>query len=112
MSDTRKMGLGEGIRTGIGILTAVKDTIVETVQEAVDRGDLAPDRATALVKDAAHRLQLTLDEARERLDLVPRKEFDALQAELAALRARVEKLEGASAPRLTDGETGGSFVID
>ena len=54
----------------------------------------------------------SVDEARERLDFVPRKEFDALQTEVLELRQRLERLEGASAPRLSEGETGGSFVID
>ncbi len=41
-------GLTEGIRTGIGILAAVKETIEDTIQEAVERGDLSPERAAAV----------------------------------------------------------------
>jgi polyhydroxyalkanoate synthesis regulator phasin len=93
MTDERRAGIGEGIRTGIGILTAFKEAIEETLEEAVERGDLSPERAKGAMRDAAHRVQSSLEEARERLDFVPRKEFDALRHELDELRARVHRLE-------------------
>lgn len=85
--------IGEGVRSGIGILTAFKDAIEETLQEAMDRGDLGPERARQAMRDTINRFQEGMEEARERLDLVPRKDFDALQAQVVALRARVEALE-------------------
>lgn len=85
-------GIGEGIRSGIGILNAFREAVEETVQEVVDRGDLKPDRAKQAVKDAAQRMQEVFDDARERLDFVPRGEFDALRAEVEALRRRVDHL--------------------
>jgi polyhydroxyalkanoate synthesis regulator phasin len=103
MTDERREGtggggIGDGLRAGLGILTAFKDAIEETFQEAVERGDLAPERARQAMKDAAQRLQTGFDEARERLDMVPRADFDRLRAELEALRARVERMERSSPP--------------
>jgi polyhydroxyalkanoate synthesis regulator phasin len=85
--------IGEGIRSGIGILAAFKDALEETIQEAMERGDLSPERAKQAVQDTMHRMQEGFDEARERLDFVPRKEFEALQAQLVDLRARLTALE-------------------
>lgn len=87
------MGIGDGIRTGLGVLGAFRDAIEETLQEAVDRGDLAPDRAKQAMRDAAQRLQSVFDDTRGRLEFVSRKEYDELRAEVAALRERMERHE-------------------
>jgi polyhydroxyalkanoate synthesis regulator phasin len=87
-------GLGEGIRTGIGILTAFKEAIEETLQEAVNRGDLSPERAKEAMAGAAQRVQAAFEETRERIDVVPRRDFDALREEVERLRERVARLEG------------------
>ena len=89
----RRPGIGEGIKAGIGVLTAFKEAIEETIQEAVDRGDMRPERARQTVQDALRRAQSAFDEVRERVDVVPRKEFDELREELEALRLRVSTLE-------------------
>jgi polyhydroxyalkanoate synthesis regulator phasin len=91
-------GIGEGIRTGLGILTAFKDAIEQTLEEAVERGDLTPERARQAMREAADRVQVGLEGARERLDFVSRREYDDLRAELAQLRERVARLEGGSGP--------------
>jgi polyhydroxyalkanoate synthesis regulator phasin len=88
----RMPGIGEGIKAGIGILSAFREAVEETFQEAVERGDMKPDRAKAAVQEAVRRAQGTFDEVRERLDTVPRREFDELRAELDALRAEVAEL--------------------
>ena len=93
-SSRRVPGVGEGLRAGIGILTAFKEAIEETIQEASSRGDLSPDRARGALGTAMTRAQEAVEEVRERLDVVPRREFDALRAEVEALRRRVEALEG------------------
>lgn len=93
-------GIGDGIRTGIGILNAFREAVEETLQEAVERGDLSPERARRAVKDAADRAQRSMDEVRERLDFVPRAEFEQLLQEVARLRERVERLEGEGGNRL------------
>lgn len=83
-------GLGDGIRTGLGVLGAFKDAIEETLQEAVDRGDLTPDRAKQAMRDAGQRLQSVFDETRGRFEPVSRREYDELRAEVQALRERLE----------------------
>jgi polyhydroxyalkanoate synthesis regulator phasin len=90
----RRLSIGEGIRSGVGVLTAFKEAIEETIQEANSRGDLSPDRAKQFLGDALHRAQDAVGEVRERLEWVPRKEFDALLAEVAELRRRLDELQG------------------
>lgn len=97
----RRLSIGEGIRSGVGVLTAFKEAIEETLQEANARGDLSPDRAKQFLGDALHRAQETVGEVREKLEWVPRREFDALQAEVAELRGRLDALQGRAG-----GETG------
>jgi polyhydroxyalkanoate synthesis regulator phasin len=91
--DTRRVGIGQGIRQGIGVLTAFKEAIEETIQEAVDRGDLRPERAKDALSGALHRAQEAVGDVRERLEWVPRREFEELRAEVAELRARLTRME-------------------
>jgi len=97
-------GIGEGIRSGIGILTAFKDALEESIQEAMARGDLSPERARQTMNETFERVQHGFDEARERLDFVPRKEFDALHSQIVDLRARIDELERRSYPAGGDDE--------
>lgn len=90
----RRMSIGEGIRSGIGVLTAFKEAIEETIQEAAERGDLKPERAKELLGEALHRAQDTVTDVRDRLDFVPRKEFEAVLREVEELQRRVDALEG------------------
>lgn len=99
-SPKRRPSIGEGIRTGVGVLTAFKEAIEESIQEANARGDLSPERAKQFLGDAMHRAQDAVGDVRERLEWVPRKEFEALQAEVAELRRRLDGLAG-----VTGGET-------
>ena len=89
----RPGGIGEGIRSGIGVLNAFREALEETVQEAMERGDFRPERVRESVREAATRVQEGMDEARERLDFVSRKEFDDLRSELEELRRRIAALE-------------------
>lgn len=93
MSNTGSGGLGDGIRTGMGILMAFKEAVEETVDEALKQGDLSPEGARTAMKDATERFQQTMEEARDRFDFVPRREFEALRTELMELRSRVADLE-------------------
>lgn len=102
----RMPGIGEGLRAGIGILAAFKEAVEETFQEAVNRGDMKPDRASAAVQDAMRRAQEAFGDVRGRLDVVPRREFDdlrteleAVRAELAELRTRMSTVEASGADR-------------
>lgn len=87
-------GIGDGIRTGVGVLNAFRQAIEETLSEAMEGGDVSPERARQLMRDTAQRVQSSLDDTRERFDFVSRREIDELRAEVAALRARVSVLEG------------------
>ena len=104
-------GIGEGVRTTIGVLSAFKEAVTETFQEAVERGDIGPDRAKRVVQDAAQRMQDAFEGARERLEFVSRAEFEALRDEVAELRRRMEgeAAEGAQAeePRVLESEHDG-----
>lgn len=86
--------IGEGIRSGIGMLTAFKEAIEETIQEAGERGDLSPERAKHFLGGALNRAQETVGDVRDRLDFVPRKEFEALLLEVEELQRRMDALEG------------------
>lgn len=85
--------VSDGIRQGIGVLSAFKEALEETIQEARDRGDLSADRAKQVMKEALDRAQTAAGDARERFDFVHKTEFDALREEVEVLRARVAVLE-------------------
>jgi polyhydroxyalkanoate synthesis regulator phasin len=88
-------GIGEGLRTGVGVLNAFREAIEETVSEALESGgDVTPDRAKAMMREAAQRVQSSFEETRERLDFVSRREFDELRREIADLRAQIAALHG------------------
>lgn len=119
MSDSGRGGLGDGLRTGVGILMAFKEAVEETVEDALNRGDLSPEGARAAMKDATDRLQQTMEEARDRFDFVPRREFEALRAEVAELRSRVAELESRRTPIPTESspadpapDNGPAFPVD
>jgi polyhydroxyalkanoate synthesis regulator phasin len=88
------MGIGDGLKTGIGVLAAFRDAIGETIDEAVARGDTGPAGARAAVQEAFRRAQDAVGDVRERLDVVPRREFDELRAAVAELSRRLDALEG------------------
>jgi polyhydroxyalkanoate synthesis regulator phasin len=85
--------MSDGIKEGIGVLSAFKDAIEETIQDARQRGDLSPDGAKRVMKDALGRAQHAAAGARERLDFAHQKELDALADTVASLRTRVAALE-------------------
>lgn len=93
MAEEGKGGVREGLRNSVGLLVAFKEAVQETFEEARDRGDFSTDKARALVQEAAQKVQHTVDEARERIDLVSKKDLDALKTELDSLRSRVARLE-------------------
>ena len=102
MSDEQRKpgigGIGDGIRTGIGILNAFREAIEETFDDAVKRGDLSPERAGVAMRDAAQRVQESFDGARERFDFVSRREYDELKEEVGMLRDRIARLAGGAPP--------------
>jgi len=109
MTDDKKSArekVSDGIKQGIGVLSAFKDALEETINEARERGDLSPDRAREVMKSALHKAQEAAEGARERLDFVAQKDFDTLSEAVYALRDRVSALEERFRGRTGEG-TGG-----
>jgi polyhydroxyalkanoate synthesis regulator phasin len=86
--------MSDGIKQGIGVLSAFKDALEETIQEARERGDLSTDRAKSVMKDALGRAQSAASGARERLDFAHQADLEALRVQVDALQARIAHLEG------------------
>ena len=96
MTDDKKSArekVSDGIRQGIGVLSAFKDALEETINEARERGDLSSDRAKEVMKGALHKAQEAAEGARERLDFVTQKDFEGLTSAVDALKERVGALE-------------------
>jgi polyhydroxyalkanoate synthesis regulator phasin len=109
MTDEKKSTkekVSDGIKQGIGVLSAFKDALEETITEARERGDLSPERAKEVMKSALHKAQEAAGEARERLDFVSQKEFDALVRRVAALEERLGR--GDEGGGRSGGEAGAS----
>lgn len=119
MTDDKKSArekVSDGIRQGIGVLSAFKDALEETINEARERGDLSTDRAKEVMKDALHKAQDAAEGARDRLDFVSQKDFDGLAAAVDAIKERLGALEArfgggeaepeADEPEETGGEEG------
>jgi polyhydroxyalkanoate synthesis regulator phasin len=85
--------VGEGIRSGIGVLSAFKDALEETIQEARVRGDLSTDKAKEMLRDALDKAQSAASGARERLDFATHAELTELETAVRALQSRVSALE-------------------
>jgi len=101
----------DGIREGMGVLSAFKEAVEETIQEAKERGDLSAEKAKEAVREALEKAQAAGERARERLDFVPHGDVHRLSDALQGLAERVAKLEesvfGASqAPAETEDEAG------
>lgn len=81
--------MGEGIRSGIGVLSAFKDALEETIREARERGDLSAERARQLMREALDKAQSAASGARERLDFAHQAELEELERRVAALEESV-----------------------
>ena len=85
--------MGDGIRQGIGVLSAFKDALEETIQEARDRGDLSADRAKEVMKDALGKAQVAAEEAKTRLDFATQVDMDAVRTTVESMKGRLAELE-------------------
>ncbi|MGH7482873.1 MAG: hypothetical protein ACRELV_12015 [Longimicrobiales bacterium] len=88
----------EGMSAWAGVLDAFREAIEETVEELRQRSDISPERAKDAMRTGMRRAETAFSEARERLDFVPRKEFEALRSEVEALRRRLDATSGGSGP--------------
>lgn len=85
--------MGDGIRSGLGVLTAFKDALEETIQEARDRGDLSTERAKEVMKETLEKAQKTAGEAREKLDFAHQGEMEAVRGAVDQIKERLSALE-------------------
>ena len=100
----------EGVRAITGILGALKDAIEETFDDLRQQGDLSPEKAREAARSTMRRAQDAVDDVRDRLDLVSRREFDALREEVAELKRRLDasrpSAAGSAAPAAESGASG------
>lgn len=112
MSEERQGGFRNGIRQGLGVLSAFKEAIEETLQEAKDRGDLSPDRAREIMKGALDRVQEATESARDRFDFVTHGEMEALKARVDELSRRLDDALGLGDRPTPSGTTDGEASVD
>jgi polyhydroxyalkanoate synthesis regulator phasin len=101
---TARAKVSDGIKQGIGVLSAFKDALEETINDARERGDLSSDKAKDVMKTALNKAQEAAEGARERLDFVSQKEFDALGQAVDAVKDRVSALEARFSGKEADAE--------
>jgi len=80
----------EGVRAVTGVLGALRDAVEQTFEELREKGDLSPDRAREAARETMRRAQEAVEEVRERLEFVPRREFEELKAQVDALRQELD----------------------
>jgi len=85
--------VGDGIRQGIGVLSAFKDALEETIHEARERGDLSAERAREVMKGALDKAQAAASGARERFDFATQAELEDLKQAVEEIRTRLSALE-------------------
>lgn len=101
---TARERMSDGFQKGLGILSAFKEAMEETISEARERGDLSSDRAKEALKKAADRARSATADARERFDFVSQQDFDALVRRVEALEDRVrDPLGGVAADGAGEG---------
>jgi polyhydroxyalkanoate synthesis regulator phasin len=102
MTDDNRRDAGdpfrEGVRAITGILGALRDAIEESFDDLKQQGDLSPEKAKEAARSTMRRAQEAVDDVRERIDFVPRREFDALREEVGELRRRLDTMGGSAAP--------------
>jgi len=89
----RREGIKGGIRQGLSMLAAMKDAIEEALKEPKERGDLTPERAKEVMRSTLEKAQEKAGEARDALDFVKQKEFDALKVVVERLDIRTTDIE-------------------
>ena len=85
--------MGEGIKEGLGVLSAFKDALEETIQEARERGDLSTDRAKEVMKDTLEKAQTAAEGARGKLDFATQADLEKVKSAVDSMRVRLGELE-------------------
>ena len=88
-----KEKVGDGFKEGMGMLSAFKDALEETIQEARERGDLSAEKAKEVVKDALDKAQAAGERARDKLDFAHQAELETVRGAMDSIRKRVSDLE-------------------
>lgn len=86
---TTRERMSDGFNRGLGVLSAFKEALEQTISEARERGDFSVDRARDAMKSAVDRAREATSDARERFDFVSAAEFDELEARVRALEERL-----------------------
>jgi polyhydroxyalkanoate synthesis regulator phasin len=89
----RYKSMGDGIKEGLGVLSAFKDALEETIQEARERGDLSTDRAKEVMKDTLGKAQTAAEGARDRLDFASQADLERVKDAVDAMKVRLDALE-------------------
>ena len=102
MTDDQRREAGdpfrEGVRAITGILGALRDAIEETFDDLKQQGEISPEKAKEAARSTMRRAQEAVDDVRDRIDLVPRRDFEALREEVAELRRRLDTMSAAAPP--------------
>lgn len=83
----------DGFRDGLGVLSAFKDALEETIQEARERGDLSTDRAKEVLKETLDKAQSAAEGARDRLDRSNPDEMESMRSAVDGIKDRLSSLE-------------------
>ena len=89
----RRKSMGDGIKEGLGVLSAFKDALEETIQEARERGDLSSDRAKEVMKDTLGKAQTAAEGARDRLGFATKADLESVHDAVDSMKVRLGELE-------------------
>ncbi len=90
---TARERVSDGFNRGLGVLSAFKEALEQTISEARERGDLSVDRARDAMQTAVDKAREATSDAKERFDFVSAAEFDELTARVEALEERLKQRE-------------------
>ena len=86
-------GISDGLKQGLGVLSAFKEALEETIHDAKERGDLSTERAKEVLHGAMAKAKEAAGEAKDRLDLAAQRELDNLRAKVEDLRVRKDRMD-------------------
>ena len=99
-----KKSARDRMKGGLGMLSAFKEALEETIHEARERGDLSTDKAKEKLRGALDKAKAASVDARDRFDFVTQADFDDLKARVADLEDKVRSRIGGAPPSSDGGE--------